>query len=201
MALLRELSLETLLSRVAGVLIFVALQGFFLALIARLMGDRRPQNEGRLTLNPFAQLSVWGAVIGALFALTWPRPMHLRASANRIGLAGVVAAVVLSLVAAALFIPLADGLRGLALLLPRTAGYAVILILQQFQLIAAGSILLNLLPIPGLAMGAIWVALWPEREKRLLRHEPLGLGVVVIALVVGLVPNLASYTLPFLSRL
>lgn len=201
MALLRELSLETLLSRVAGVLIFVALQGFFLALFARLMGDRRPQNEGRLTPNPFAQLSVWGAVIGALFALTWPRPMRMRASANRFGLAGVIVAVVLSLVAVALFIPIADWLRSVALMLPRTGGYAVILILQQFQLLAAGSILLNLLPIPGLAMGSIWTALWPEREKRLLRHEPLGVGLVIIALVVGIVPNLASYTLPFLSRL
>jgi hypothetical protein len=146
-------------------------------------------------------LSVWGAVIGALFALTWPRPMRLRASFNRFGFAGVLAAIVLSLLAVALMIPVADWLRGLALGLPRTAGYAVIVVLQQFQIITAGSILLNLLPIPGLAMGSIWVALWPAREKRLVRQEPLGVALVIIALVIGLVPNLASYTLPFLSRL
>lgn len=193
--------METILSRIAAVLIYAALHGAALALLAKFLGDRRPQQEGRLPPNPFTQISVWGVAIGALFAMSWVRPIHFNASAIRFRVGGIVLVVVAASLFLMLLVPLADLLRGFALLLPASGSYAVLLVLAQLQLIAAGSAILNLLPIPGLAMGAIYPALWPDREKRVLRYEPIGLALVIAALAAGFVPNFGALLLPHLSLL
>lgn len=193
--------METILSRIAAVLIYAALHGAALALLATFLGDRRPQQEGRLPPNPFTQISVWGVAIGALFAMSWVRPIHFNANAIRFRIGGIVLVVVAASLFLMLLVPLADLLRGFALLLPASGSYAVLLVLAQFQLIAAGSAILNLLPIPGLAMGAIYPALWPNREKRVLRYEPIGLAFVIAALAAGFVPNFGALLLPHLSLL
>lgn len=197
MALLRELSIGGIVSRIAAVLIFAALLGALLALFARLMGDKRPQYDGRLTLNPFAQLSVWGVAIGALFTLSWIRPLRYDPANNRLGPWGVTLVVLAGLAATLTLVPLADLLRPLALLLPRSGSYAALMVLNQFQAVAAGSTLLNLLPIPGLAAGALIQAFRPDIEKRLQRLEPIGLGLVIVAIVAGLLPSLGPAVLPF----
>jgi hypothetical protein len=197
-ALLRELSLNEIVSRLGAVLIYAWLQGLIFSALALAMGDRRPLHAGRLTANPFAQLSVWGAAIAALFAVSWVRPLHYDPAANRFGGWGVLAVTLGGLAAMALLIPAADLLRQLALLLPRTGSYAALYVIGQFQLITAGSIVLNLLPIPGLAMGAIWQAIRPDQGKRLERHEALGLAVVTAAVVAGLIPTLGTAALPYL---
>ena len=66
MALLQNLSIGEIVSRVGAVLLYAWLQGLLLAGLARLLGDRRPLHDGRLSPNPFAQLSVWGVAVGAL---------------------------------------------------------------------------------------------------------------------------------------
>ena len=201
MALLRALSMELILSRIAAVLIYAALHGAALALFAKVMGDRRPERDGRLPPNPFTQISVWGVAIGALFAMSWVRPLHFNVSAIRFRIWGIVLVVVAASLFLMLLVPLLDLLRGFAFFLPPSGSYAVLLVLAQVQLIAAGSAVLNLLPIPGLAMGAIYPALWPDREKRLLRYEPIGLAFVIAMLAAGLVPNFGAFLLPHLSLL
>lgn len=199
MTLLRELSMGEIVSRIGAMLIYAWLQGLLLAAFARLLADRRPQYDGRLSPNPFVQLSLWGVAVGVLFAMGWVRPLRYDPKANRFGGWGVVLAVVAGLVAMALLVPAADLLRPLALMLPRTGGYAVLYTINQFQLVTAGSVLLNLLPIPGLAAGAIWQAVWPDQGKRLGRHETIGLAVVTAAIVAGLLPSLGAAVLPFIS--
>lgn len=198
MALLQNLSIGEIVSRVGAVLLYAWLQGLLLAGLARLLGDRRPLHDGRLSPNPFAQLSVWGVAVGALFALSWVRPLRYDVASNRLGGWGVVLVVLAGLAIMALAVPAADLLRQLALALPRTGGYAVVYLIAQFQLITAGSVLLNLLPIPGLAAGAIWQAIRPDQGRRLGRYETIGLAVVTAAVVAGLIPNLGAAVLPFL---
>jgi hypothetical protein len=193
--------MEMILSRIAAVLIYAALHGAALALLAKILGDRRPEREGRLPPNPFTQISVWGVAIGALFAMSWVRPLHFNVSAIRLRIWGIVLVVVAASFFLMLLVPFLDLLRGFALLLPASGSYAVLLVLAQVQLIAAGSAILNLLPIPGLAMGAIYPALWPGREKRVLRYEPIGLAFVIAVLAAGLVPTFGAFLLPHLSLL
>ena len=191
--------MSEIVSRIGAVLVYAWLQGLIFAALARALGDRRPQYDGRLTANPFAQVSVWGMAVGVLFAMSWVRPLRYEAAANRFGAWGVVLGVLAGLAGMALLVPLADLLRPLALMLPRTGGYAALYSINQFQLVTAGSVLLNLLPIPGLAGGAIWQALRPDQGKRLPRYESIGLAVVTAAVVAGLVPSLGAAVLPYMT--
>jgi hypothetical protein len=199
MTLLGDLTLGEIASRIGAMLVFAFLQGLLLAGLARALGDRRPELEGRLTPNPFAQLSVWGAAVGVLFTMGWVRPLHYDANSNRLGGWGLLLVLVAGLAAMALLVPAIDLLRPLALLLPRSGGYAVLYWLNQFQLIVAGSVALNLLPIPGLVAGAIWQAVWREQGRKLGRTEAMGLALVTAAVVAGVIPALGSVVLPYLS--
>lgn len=196
MNLLRELSMGEIVSRVAAAILYAGIQGLLLAAIARLMGDRRPQYDGRLTGNPFAQVSVWGVAMAALFAMSWVRPMRFDPQQNRLGRWGLIAVALLALAGVVALVPLIDLLRPLALMLPRTGGYAVIYVLSQLQIIAIASAALNLLPIPGLIGGVLWQAIWPDAERRQMRLEPFGLALVIVAIVAGWLPNPATILLP-----
>jgi hypothetical protein len=199
MTLLRDLSMSEIVSRIGAVIVFAWLQGLLLAGFARLLGDRRPQYDGRLSPNPFVQLSLWGLAVGVLFSMSWVRPLRYEPAGNRLGRWGVAVVVLAGLGAMGLLVPAADLLRPLAVMLPRTGGYAVLYFLNQFQLVTVGSVLLNLLPVPGLAAGAIWQAVRPDQGKRLGRYESLGLAAVTAAVVAGLVPSFAAALLPYVT--
>lgn len=188
-----------IVSRIAAVLLYAAIQGFALAGFARLLGDKRPQYEGRLTANPFTHISVWGTVIAALFAMSWVRVVRFDPAQNRLGRWGLLLVAVLALAVVVALVPLIDLLRPLALLLPRTGGYAVLYVAGQLQILAMASVALNLLPIPGLIGGVLWQVIWPGEERRLLRLEPFGLALVIIAIVAGWLPNLANMLLPLIQ--
>ena len=67
--------------------------------------------------------------------------------------------------------------------------------------VTVASAVLNLLPLPGLVCGAIWPAFRPDREKRILRQEPILLGILAAAIVAGFVANPAAKLLPYFSGL
>jgi hypothetical protein len=197
--LLRELSMGEIVSRLAAAILYAGIQGFLLAGLARLFGDRRPAHDGRLTLNPFVHLSVWGVAMAALFGMGWIRSIWFDASTNRLGRWGIVLGVGLGLAATVALVPLLGLLRGPALLLPRTGGYAALYLLGQLQAVAIASTALNVLPIPGLVGGSLLQAIWPNAERRLRRLEPLGLALVIVAIVAGWMPNLGATLLLWLQ--
>lgn len=199
MNLLRELSMGEIVSRLAAVLLYAGIQGFVLAALARVLGDRRPAHDGRLTPNPFIHLSVWGALIAALFAMSWIRTIWYDPAATRFGRGKIVLVVVVGLAAMVALVPLIDLLRPMALMLPRTGSYAVLYVLSQLQLVALASAMLNVLPIPGLVGGSVLQAIWPNAERRLRRLEPFGLALVIAAIVAGWLPNLATTVLPWIQ--
>lgn len=171
------------MSRLAAVLIYAAIQGALLAGLARLMGDRRPQHDGRLTLNPFVQVSAWGAAIAALFGTSWVRSLWYDPQENRFGRWGLVLVVILGLALVLALLPAVDGVRRMALLLPATGARAALLVLDQLQAITRAAVLLNCLPLPGLVAGSLLQALWPGRERQLRQAEPICLGLVIAAIV------------------
>jgi len=202
MNLLQDLTLDAFVSRLIAMLIFSGVLGGLLALLARLMGDRRPQYSGRLTANPFAHVAVPGALLAAIFGIGWIRIIRFDASQNRWGKAGVMVVALAGLALALATVPLVDLLRQIAVnTLPPTAGYAVIQTMIQYQQVAVATVVLNLLPLPGLVCGAIWPAFRPDREKRIMRQEPILLGILAAAIVAGFVGNPAPKLLPYLSSL
>jgi hypothetical protein len=190
--ILRELSMGGIVSRLAAVLLYAGLQGVILAGLARLMGDRRPQHEERLTANPFVQVSAWGAAVAALFGVSWVRSIWYEPAGNRLGRWGVVVVVVLGLATMLALMPGVDGLQRLALLLPPTGATATLLVLEQLQAITIASVLLNCLPVPGLVAGGVWQAILPGEERRLRQAEPICLGLVIAAIVAFGFPDPAA---------
>jgi hypothetical protein len=188
-----------IVSRLAAFLLYAALQGFLLAALARAMGDRRPQHDGRLSLNPFVHLSVWGAAFAALFAVSWVRSIWYDAAQSRLGRYGAALVTFLGLAAMVVLVALIDLLQPLVLLLPRTGSYAVLYVLDQLQLIAMSSVLLNLLPGPGLVGGGFLQALWPNAERRLRQAEPICVAIVMAIVVALGFPDPTTMGLPLLS--
>ena len=96
-------------------------------------------------------------------------------------------------------VALIDLLQPLVLLLPRTGSYAVLYVLDQLQLIAISSVLLNLLPVPGLVGGGFLQALWPNAERRLRQAEPICIAIIMAIIVALGFPDPTTMGLPLLS--
>src|SRR5512146_2505893 len=82
------------------------------ALVAYLLGDATPKKMGRLSLNPFAHLELFGTLMILLVGLGWGKPVRIQAEnlkpGPKVGMALVAAAGPISnlLLAAVLAIPL-----------------------------------------------------------------------------------------------
>lgn len=200
MNFLNNLTMEEIVTRVLALLIYAALQGAVLAGMARLMGDSRPRHDGRLTLNPFAHVAMLGLAMAVLFRMGWIRTLRYDLASNRLGRWGLVLIALGGPLIMLASIPLADLLAPLLQsALPRTAGYVALYSLQQFQVVCTASVLLSLLPLPGLIGGTLLVAIWPSAEKRLQKAEPAVLVGLCVLLVLGWVPDFSSSLLSLLK--
>lgn len=191
MSLLNDLTMQLLLSRITGFLLYVALHGCILAVLATMLGAQGPARDGRLTLNPLAHLSMPGLAMAVLFRSGWSRPMHIAHEELRGGRIAMIAIAIAALAISLLMVPLLDLLRPLiASGLPRTAGYAVLQAIIAFQDVTLASVALNALPLPGLTAGLVLQALLPATQtKRFYRMEVPVAALLVIALVAGWLPD------------
>lgn len=186
MALLNDLTMQALLSRLFAYVLIAALHGFVLAGAARLLGDPTPMYNGRLTLNPMPHLSVPGLAMTMLFKLGWVAPMRIDPEKLRFGRWGLVLCVLAASAATLALIPLLWPVRQLAVLvLPRTAGYLAVVVLNTIQDVALSFAVFNLLPLPPLTGALLLVALRPTLAKRFARSRGLFEGIMVALVVIG----------------
>ena len=200
MSRLNDLSLQAIMSRIVGTLVFVAVSGGVLTLLARLLSAPRGANDAA-TANPFTHLSLPALAMGILFRTTWMRfrfvsPESLRG--GRLALVGIALATLLAgLALVALLDPLrlvvANGLSG-------TVGYAVLQAINATQQIALASVPLNLLPLPGLTGGLFLLAAFPEREAQFRKAVLPVQALLVIVLVLGWWPDFGAMLAPLLMR-
>ena len=106
-----DLSIHQLLIRAGACILITAIHGFALAAIARALGDRGPQFDGRLTANPFRHLDFIGAPMMILFQLGWIRPIAIDPSELRLGRLGLVVCVFGSIATTLAAVALLLGLR------------------------------------------------------------------------------------------
>lgn len=158
-----DLSLMVLVQRVIAAVIIAGVYGFFLAGIARLMGDRTPQFDGRVTLSPFKHISVLGLLSAIASRAGWIVPIDIDPAQMKLGRWGLVLCVLASLALLAAFGVLVLSLRlpMLGILSTKGAMYVIagMTVLGEMAIFYA---LLNLLPIPPLAGGHFLRAISPE---------------------------------------
>jgi Zn-dependent protease len=166
------------------------------ALIAYVLGDETPKKMGRLSLNPFAHLEPFGALMILLIGLGWGKPVRIQAENLRpgpkVGMALVAVAGPLSnlLLAAVLAIPLrlhwfslAGEIRIPLDFLP--IGYQAIWVgpgplLFWIVYLCLALAVFNLIPLNPLDGSRLWQIILPTRLYYLVaQFELIGLGLVL----------------------
>jgi Zn-dependent protease len=169
------------------------------AFTAYLLGDPTPKEMGRLSLNPFAHLDPFGALMILLVGLGWGKPVMIKAEnlkpGPQIGMALVAIAGPLSNLALALAASIPLRFHWVSLLSERFI--QVDFLPAELQFFSLGKIILyivfislglavfNLIPINPLDGSRLWQIVLPTRlYAQIARIEIVGL-FVIIALVLS----------------
>jgi Zn-dependent protease len=180
-----DLSLDQLLIRAGACVIIVAIHGAALGAIARALGDRGPQFDERLTLNPMSHLDILGAAAMILSQLGWIRPIAIDPAQLRLGRLGLVICVIASLAVTLLVAELLFWLRIPALLAtPAAVAPTVLATLNAAGEMAAWFIAFNFLPVPPLTGGHLLSAARPALMPLFARYR-VQVTIVAAALVLS----------------
>lgn len=168
--------------RVLAAVVIFTCHGAALALFARLLGDRGPQYDGRLTLNPFAHVEPFGTLAAVAARGGWARPMAIDANALRAGRAGLV---ICALAALAVTLALAHGaiaLRPLVLAWwPAATSPQAFAWIGTFADLSVWFVIFNLAPLPPLTGGLLLAALLPALHRRLWAQvQWIGVGLAAL---------------------
>ena len=180
-----DLSFHQLLIRAGACILITSIHGFVLAALARGLGDRGPQFDGRLTINPIDHLDILGAATMILFQLGWIRPIAIDPSKLRFGRLGLLVCVFGSIAMTLAAVVLLLGLRIPALkYLPEAFVPTVIATLNESAEMYAWFAALNLLPLPPLTGMHLIVAVRPSLATTLTKYS-LYAAIAVAALLVA----------------
>lgn len=172
------------------------------AWVADKLGDSTARNMGRLTLNPFAHLDLFGSLMMLMTGFGWAKPVpingrnlkHIKRDMAITSIAGPISNILLAL----LFVVLLKIMiltMGMDLFLSGTAS-AMFHILLTMISINIGLAVFNLLPIPPLDGSRLLTALLPAKAYyKLLQYERvimLGLFLLLFTGVLSLPLNVLS---------
>jgi Zn-dependent protease len=183
-----DLSFHQFLIRAAACLLIVAIHGLALAAIARVMGDRGPQLDDRLTASPFRHLDPIGAVTMILAQIGWVRPIAIDAAQLRFGRPTLIVCVLGSIAATLAAVILLLQLRVPALVfLPSVAVPTVIATLNETAEMCTWFAAFNLMPVPPLTGMHLVAAVRPDLVPFLITcriYAALALAALVLAGIV-----------------
>ena len=186
MALLNDLTLVQIFSRLLGFLVVIGIHGFALALFLRLLGEPTPTYNGRLTLSPFPHLAVPAMLMAVLFQLFWIVPMKLKSETLRWGRWSLVAAAIGALAVTFATVPLLQLVRPfLAVTLSQRGAGNVIYAIDTIQEMSLWFIALNWLPLPNLTGALFALAAFPNLARPYHRYRNIVLALLAAAIVAG----------------
>ncbi len=170
------------------------------ALVAYALGDPTPKNMGRLSLNPFAHLEPFGALMILVVGLGWGKPVRIDAEKLRpgpkVGMALVAGAGPISNILLATIFGIPLRLHWVSLVsdiripldfLP--LGYHAIYVglgplLLWIVWLSLALAVFNLIPLNPLDGSRLWEIILPTRwYYQIARVELLGLGVVLAVIL------------------
>jgi len=194
-----ELSLQQILMRLVAFVVITGVHGLLVALFARLLGDRGPAHDGKLTINPFVHLDLLGLVAAIFTQFGWIRPVDVESRHVRGGVFGQFAVAVLALAATLGIAWVIWTFRSLAITLVPDATFAngIIIALRTGVEMTLPFVLLNIVPVPPLTMGIVLEGIAPKAHAFLTRH-----GVIVrLVLLVLAFAGALSFARPALAPL
>ena len=179
-----DFSFQRLVYQAVAAVLVIATHGLFLTLAARLLGDKGPEHDGRLTFNPFAHLDPIGAVALAFTQFGWVKPVAIDRDvlfARRLG------PLLVALLALASTLALGWGLWSLrpvaySAFTGNSFGTTVVGLLETGARTSLGFVLLNLVPILPLTAGHLLIGIAPRLAERLNKLRFV-LGLAIVALI------------------
>ncbi len=175
-----NLTLQSIGFRVVALLIMAGVQGFTVAGAAVLLGDKGPENDGRVTVSPASHIDLVGAIGLIIFGFGWSKPVDIDAREFRIGRIGIVVVILASVAGLLATAALLAALILPALtLLQHTAALTTAAFLRTASSLSIWFALLALVPIPPLTGAQILCAYG-------IRVSPRVQGFLAAALLVAI---------------
>lgn len=182
-----KLSLQEILFLVPILLLSLSVHEFFHGFISTLQGDQTPRQDGRLTLNPFKHLDLWGTLMLLTVGFGWAKPVRIDVTQYKNRYTGLVltslAGPLSNLLIAILFtfflrlIALNDALAFL-----QTA--SVVTVIQYVLAINILLFLFNLIPIPPLDGSRVVTAVFNRKRDFVMKYNQYGvyalLGILLL---------------------
>ncbi|RRH70307.1 hypothetical protein [Falsigemmobacter faecalis] len=190
MVFLHNLTMAEILSRIVAAFLFSGLAGGLTAVFMRLLGEPAARHAGRLSASPFRHVSLSGIFLAIAFRACWflPLPVTPTKGLRRFG---PVLAVPGAMAVMLALVPVLDLLRSpLHAVLPRGPGYMVLAEIDTLQIVIVNSVVLGLLPLPGLWLGTVVPTVLPHLEKRWRKSTGIGLSLAAVLLILGWFPDL-----------
>lgn len=190
-----DLSFLQILARAIAIVVVLTVMGFALAGFARLLGDKGAGYDGKLTLNPFVHVDIFGLIAGVAGRVGWIRPIAIDPAHCRGGRAGPILAAL-----AAMIVVFAFG-RLVLLLLPwvatswpaASAGFVDVTI-RDVATTTAWTLAVNVIPVPPLLGGYLLQAVAPRAHAWLVRRH-IWVSIALLVLVVLTYRSLPSTVL------
>lgn len=175
---------------VIGILIAITVHEAMHAYVAYKSGDATAKLEGRVSLNPFVHLDLFGTIMLLLAGFGWGKPVPVNPNnfnskfdEIKVSLAGIVGNLAVAILVALIvrFVPMSYNLE------------LILVIIIQINL---NLMIFNLLPIPPLDGSAILKAILPTSAYETLQSMSTYLFIAFILFLYTspIVPNLISGT-------
>lgn len=172
-----------------AVLIALSLHEFAHGLASYALGDPTPKADGRLSLNPFRHMDLWGTLLLLFVGFGWAKPVSVdpryyenpKADMAKVSLAGPFMNFVVAFVAIFLM-----GIMAKLNIPMNMISRYVYTLLQYIALIDIGLGLFNLIPIPPLDGSKVLLAVLPEKYYfSYMRFEQFGMIFLLLLIAVG----------------
>lgn len=182
-----NMDLSSIIVRIPALLIAFAFHEWGHAVVADYFGDPTPRSQGRLSLNPFVHLDIFGTLLVLFSGFGWAKPVYTNPSNYRgnkrradffVSLAGVAMNLLIAFVTTVI----------VGLVIFFAGGNSNAQLLQQvlWEVVALNISLavFNILPIPPLDGFHVLVDILPEEiALNLYRYEQYGMLILLFILI------------------
>ena len=189
-------NITMIIANIPALLIGFAFHEYAHAWVANRLGDPTPRSQGRLSLNPFVHLDLFGTIMALLFRFGWAKPVitnpHYFKGDRRKGLMMVaIAGSIANLVIA--FVAMFFWFLSMSWIQTSEWGSIISLIFQSIVLMNLGLGIFNLLPIPPLDGFTVLGGLLPASyEPKLQLVEQYGMIILILVLFTGVLGKVMS---------
>ncbi|CDX02368.1 Zn-dependent protease [Desulfitobacterium sp. LBE] len=179
-------NLTTIIANIPALLVGFAFHEYAHAWVADRLGDPTPRSQGRLTLNPFVHLDIFGTLMAVLYSFGWAKPVmtqphYFKGNKERgrvlVSVAGPLANLLVAFIAMMLWV------LTLAFLEDSSWTGTISTIFMSLVIMNLGLGVFNILPIPPLDGFSILRGVVPGRYSKVLDTlETYGMFILVIIL-------------------